>query len=145
MYTNGQILRNVTTAARADLRRAVGVHLHESSTSIRGFVFDHGDEPRPSCIGYALGNVTAGEAPDIQVLDRDEAKPLHDLGRLLVVEVPALVCRVLVQASDLARQLAVLVASPVATGPAALQGSQLLLFHSEPARIVYPFAGRQRC
>lgn len=96
VYANRQGFQNVAATARADLRRAAGIHLHELSTSIRGFVLDHGDEPRPTGIADALGDVAAGEPFDVQVLDRDQAKPLYDPGRLLVVEVAALVRRVFV-------------------------------------------------
>jgi len=143
VHTNRQGLFNTTTTLRAVLRRPVGIHCDKLSPGSSGLVEQHVQEVTPTGISNALGNVTAGQALDVQVFDGNEAKPFDYFVRQLVVKVAALIRRALVQSADLPGKLPVLPASSFASGSAALQNRQLLFRCPEPTGIVDRLAGGQ--
>ena len=136
MHTNRQGLFDATTASRAVLRRAIGIYTDKLSPGSFGLVGQHVQEVAPTGIRDALGDVAARKTFDVQVFDGDQAKACRNLGRFLVLEIPALVRRVFVQAPDLARKLGILAASFFAPGAATLQRSELFLCRPGPAGVL---------
>src|SRR4051812_31114186 len=77
--------------ARAGLRRAARVNLHQPPTSLFRFVGEHRDELGPSRIVNGLRQHSTSEPLHIQVFDSDHAVSVHQLARFLLLKVAALI------------------------------------------------------
>jgi hypothetical protein len=90
----------------------------------------------PRSIRNRLGHSVILEHPHhVQILEADQAIPIHQTPRQLVLEVPTLVGYLLVLPGQEQSHLLVTLAALLASGQAALQPSQSLLRFSQVARV----------
>src|SRR5215210_2188886 len=123
------------TTPRTVLRGVGGVDLHEPPTSIFCFVGDLVCQVRPSRVSDGLGEAVVFDHPvHAQVLDRDEPVTVHELARLLVREVLALVLNALVDRSHCLAAFRSLFGALRGFGESALGAGQVFLFLAKELR-----------
>jgi hypothetical protein len=128
------------TATAAILTRIVGIYFLNLFASFCRFTNQDGEKTRPSYAQYLLGQYSASQALDVQILDRDLVKLLNQsLGRLVVKMFPRARRLQMRQRNFLTRFAPVLRAFDLAATPALLFGEHgLRLF--DKARILDLFA-----
>lgn len=85
------------SASRTDLRCVFGIDCDNSHASVLCFACEDVEELRPTRVVRGLRQPGSGDTLDVQGFVGDEAVGIHQLPGFLVVEVPPLVGRLLVQ------------------------------------------------
>jgi hypothetical protein len=124
MQAFGKRFWNQPATPRADLGGVGGIDLDHGLIGPLSLTRQHRKEGTPSRITHALGDVAAAQAVDVHILDGDETEASDQFGRNLVPKVVALIGDVLVQATHLARQFAMLATAPPAACAMALKDRQ---------------------
>jgi hypothetical protein len=88
---------------------------------------------------HAFGDVATGEALDVQAFNRDQGVGIYQRATRLVVKVTADVSDLLMCLTNQARQVAVVLAAPLAARPPLLQDAKPLFLLAIPARVVQMF------
>jgi hypothetical protein len=109
------------------LRGVPGVDRHDPRTSLFRFVREDVEKGCPPCIVCGLREMAPRDALDVEGFVDDEAVGICQLARMLVVEVPALVRRFLVQAGDSLTGLAAAPRTFLLSGHGPLRHAELLL------------------
>src|SRR5215475_7536293 len=100
MPSLAQCLR-IRRPTHASLRRPMGGHFHQLTTSLCRFIRELGDERRPPGVIYRLGQHSSGHALYVQLFNSYQAKQRDQRSRHLVREVRALVAHMRVGALQL--------------------------------------------
>ena len=114
-------------AVAAHLRGVLGLYGDDSSTSLFRFVPEYLEELSPAGIVGGLRKPTPGDASGVEDFVDDEAVSVCQLSSLLVVEIPALVRRFLVQAGNALTRLVASVGALLFSGQRALRPPELLV------------------
>jgi len=129
-------LRESTTRATR-LRSVPRVYRDNSRTSFFRFVRKYVQERCPSRVMRSLGKSSPGDALDVEGFVADETVGIHQPSRLFVVEVSALVRRLLVKARNLLTSFAAATRTLLLSGHGTLCPTEFLLRLSVVARWLY--------
>jgi hypothetical protein len=125
------------TARATRLRGVLRVYRNDSHASFFRFACEDVDELSPTGVVRGLREPRAGYALDVEGFVSDETVGIHELSRLLVVEVPALVGRLLVQLRNAVAGLVALGRALLLARQRTLRPPELLLSLAVVARGLY--------
>jgi len=123
--TLGQRFRGDRVALRAFSAGSSWVDFDQFATGAFSLIANERNELAPRGIIDRLRKNAAGEALNVQSLDRDATKAVNDLSGVLVQEVAAGIGNVRMMPSNCGLALAVNIRSPFASGERALQSTKL--------------------
>lgn len=129
-------LRRSTTRA-TDLRGIARINRDDSHTSFFRFMREDVDELRPASVVLGLRKPRSGDARDVQGFVSNQTMRVHQLTSFLVVEIPPLVSRLLVQFRNVSASLAASGRAFLLARQGALRPPELLLSLAVVARRLY--------
>ena len=143
--TNGQGLRHVLTARRAELTRVVRGHLNYFTTSLRNFVSEYFDEARPCDVGNRSGKSVVLDHPlDVQAFDSNLAVAGNQIiGNFVLVLAPK-IGHASMNSGDTAFRFLPVASAFLLPGDRTLRTSKLRQFSLEKARVRDLFSVRER-
>src|SRR5262245_25826655 len=115
MPSLAQCLR-IRRSAHASLRRTMGGHFHQHTTSLCRFVRELCDERRPSGVINRPGQHSGGQPLNVQLFNDYQSEQKHQRSRYLVREIPSLVTHMRVSALQVSNGFLPVITASLATG-----------------------------
>lgn len=141
---HGERFRN-RRAAQTVLRRTPWIDFHKHASSFFRFVREHEKKVGPSSVPDRLCEHTARHSLNVQVFDRNQPVRVHNLARLLVMEIPALVPNVIVEALEQKHGFMSPLRAGLPTRNTTLQSAKLALGFAKPAGVIYDRSVAESC